>query len=193
MDLRTSSKTYCSLLKTFLNNKKYRVFHHFFIITNILLILKKGLIFPTSFFLAVWPIDGPGMRPADSSRGSGSSLSSACLRGWLQALWGVMVRMGLEAMVWAAFAWSGFVGFHFGALGLVAAQSGFGPFRAVVGEGEWGASGLCPKFSSRALPSEVYPAGKLQWHFTCGFNFSLWLPFVGGFAVLKGLNLRTLV
>ena len=86
MDLRTSSKTYCSLLKTFLNNKKYRVFHHFFIITNILLILKKGLIFPTSFFLAVWPIDGPGMRPADSSRGSGSPLSSVCLRGWLQAL-----------------------------------------------------------------------------------------------------------
>ena len=32
----------------------------------------------------------------------------------------------------------------------------------------------------RALPSKTYPAGKLQWHFTCGFNFrhNLWLPFV---------------
>ena len=37
---------------------------------------------------------------------------------------------------------------------------------------------------------QVYPPGKFQWHFTCGFDFrhSLWLPFVGGFAVLRGLN-----
>ena len=43
----------------------------------------------------------------------------------------------------------------------------------------------------RALPSEVYPAGKHQWDFTCGFVFrhSLWLPFAATFAVLKGLNL----
>ena len=34
---------------------------------------------------------------------------------------------------------------------------------------------------ARALPSEVYPAGKLQWHFTCGH--SLWLPFIAGFTV----------
>ena len=41
-----------------------------------------------------------------------------------------------------------------------------------------------------ASSSEVYPAGKLQWHFTCGFDFrhSLWLPFVTFFAVLKGLT-----
>ena len=47
-----------------------------------------------------------------------------------------------------------------------------------------------PKLRARrvcASLSEVYPAGKLQWHFTCGFGFSLWLPFVAGFAVLKGL------
>ena len=25
--------------------------------------------------------------------------------------------------------------------------------------------------SARTSPSEVYPAGKLQWHFTCGFDF----------------------
>ena len=38
-------------------------------------------------------------------------------------------------------------------------------------------------------PSDVYPAGKLPWHFACGFDFihSLWLPFVAAFAVLKGL------
>ena len=42
----------------------------------------------------------------------------------------------------------------------------------------------------RAAPSVVYPAGKLQWHFTCGFDFGhcLWLPFVTAFTVLKGLN-----
>ena len=41
-----------------------------------------------------------------------------------------------------------------------------------------------------APPSEVYYAGKLQWHFTCGFDFrhSRWSPFVAGFAVLKGLR-----
>ena len=51
-------------------------------------------------------------------------------------------------------------------------------------EGLWAVS----KFTS---PSEVYPAGKLQWHFNCGFNFrhSLWLPFETAFAVLKGLML----
>ena len=40
-----------------------------------------------------------------------------------------------------------------------------------------------------ALPSGVYPAGKLQWHFTCGFDFrhSLWVPFVVAFAVPGGL------
>ena len=51
-----------------------------------------------------------------------------------------------------------------------------------------GAYGLCLK--SRAQRTRLsYPAGKLQWHFTCGFKFrhSLWLPFVAGFAALKGL------
>ena len=42
---------------------------------------------------------------------------------------------------------------------------------------------------ARTSPSKVYPAGKPQWHFTCGFHFrhSVWLPFVTAFAVLKGL------
>ena len=37
--------------------------------------------------------------------------------------------------------------------------------------------------------SEVYSAVKLQWHFTCGFDFryGLWLPFVAAFAVLRVL------
>ena len=45
----------------------------------------------------------------------------------------------------------------------------------------------------RVSPSEVYHAGKLQWHFTCGFDFrySLWLPFEAAFAVLKGLLIVT--
>ena len=63
-----------------------------------------------------------------------------------------------------------------------------GPFRAVGG----GSPVLCPKSRARrscSPPSEVYPAGKLQWHFTCGFDgrHSLWLSFVTAFAVLKGL------
>ena len=61
----------------------------------------------------------------------------------------------------------------------------------VWGGGRGGAYGLCPKLKvessarARASPSEVYPAGKLQWHFTCGH--SLWWPFVAGFAVLNWL------
>ena len=45
---------------------------------------------------------------------------------------------------------------------------------------------------ARASAFEVYYAGKLQWHFTYGFDFrhSLWLPFVAAFAVLKGLNIN---
>ena len=69
-----------------------------------------------------------------------------------------------------------------------------GPFRAVGGGGGgvgwlWAVSKV--KSSARArLASNFYPAGKLQWHFTCGFDFrqSLWLPFEAAFAVLKGLN-----
>ena len=44
----------------------------------------------------------------------------------------------------------------------------------------WGGLGsLCAAskveglMGARALPSQVYPAGKLQWHFTCSFNFIL--------------------
>ena len=42
---------------------------------------------------------------------------------------------------------------------------------------------------ARSSPFDIYPAAKLQWHFTCGFDFrhSLWLPFAVAFAVLKGL------
>ena len=52
--------------------------------------------------------------------------------------------------------------------------------------------GLCPKsraWRTRASSSEVYLAGKLQWHFTCGFDFRHWLISIWGrFAVLKGLK-----
>ena len=64
--------------------------------------------------------------------------------------------------------------------------------------GSLGACGLCPESRAprvRVSPSKFYPADKLQWHFTCGFDFghSLWLPFVATFAVRKGLrrNART--
>ena len=64
--------------------------------------------------------------------------------------------------------------------------------------GSLGACGLCPESRARLVrvsPSKFYPADKLQWHFTCGFDFghSLWLPFVATFAVRKGLrrNART--
>ena len=63
-----------------------------------------------------------------------------------------------------------------------------------LGGRAWGGPcGLCPKsraWSIRASLSEVYLAGKFQWHFTCGLDFrhSLWLPFVTAFAVLKGLK-----
>ena len=61
------------------------------------------------------------------------------------------------------------------------------PFR---GWGLWAVKSRAPR--KRALPYEVYPAGKLQWHFTCGFDFkhSLWLPFVGCFAILTVLKAR---
>ena len=54
------------------------------------------------------------------------------------------------------------------------------------------ACGLCPRSRSRwerASASGVYPAGKLQWHFACGFDFrhGLWSPFVTAFSVLGGL------
>ena len=62
----------------------------------------------------------------------------------------------------------------------------FGSFRAVGG----GLVGCVQTRRVCASPSEVYPAGKPQWHLTCGFDFkhSLWLPLVTAFAVLKGLS-----
>ena len=43
-----------------------------------------------------------------------------------------------------------------------------------VGGGGWGGLVVCVQSrepGACALPSDVYPAGKLQWHFTCGFDF----------------------
>ena len=50
---------------------------------------------------------------------------------------------------------------------------GFNPFGAVGG----GGGGLVRSVWSRELgvrasPSGAYPAGRLQWHFTCGFDFT---------------------
>ena len=51
----------------------------------------------------------------------------------------------------------------------VEALGPFNPVRGVEGSAR-----------ARALPSGVYLAAGLQWHFACGFDFS-------GFAVLRGL------
>ena len=46
--------------------------------------------------------------------------------------------------------------------------------------GLWGSRGLCPESEARgcarSLPSGVYAAAELQWHFACGFDFGrgLW-------------------
>ena len=63
-------------------------------------------------------------------------------------------------------------------------------FRAVGGGGLWAVLRVRGLALAGALPCEVYPVGKLQGHFTCGFDFrhSLWLPFVAALAVLKGLR-----
>ena len=58
------------------------------------------------------------------------------------------------------------------------------------GGGLWDVSKVESSARTCTSLSEVYPDWKLQWHFTCGFDFrhGLWLPFVAGFAVLKGLS-----
>ena len=59
-----------------------------------------------------------------------------------------------------------------------------------VFEGGWWLVGCFQsrEFLVRFFPFEIYPPGKLQWHFTYGFHFEhgLWLPFVTAFAV-KGI------
>ena len=72
---------------------------------------------------------------------------------------------------------------------------GYGSFLACgwlfpgCGEGGLWAVSKVECLARGVSPSDVYPAGKLPWHFACGFDFihSLWLPFVAAFAVLKGL------
>ena len=39
------------------------------------------------------------------------------------------------------------------------------------GGGLWGASKVQSSARTRVLPAEVYPAGKFQCHFSCGFDF----------------------
>ena len=81
-----------------------------------------------------------------------------------------------------------------GTLGLF--WPGDGPFQDV---GDlWTVSKVENSAHAQAWSSEFYPAGKLQWHFTCGLDFrnSLWLPFESGFAatfaVQKGLTAERL-
>lgn len=66
------------------------------------------------------------------------------------------------------------------------------PFQTVrVGEGGGRRLVGCVhsrELGSRASLCEIYPTGKLQWHFTSILD-SLWLSFEAAFAVLKGLIL----
>ena len=45
LDHKISQKSYWSILKTFLNNKKFLAFHHYYTRTSLLLASKKKLIF----------------------------------------------------------------------------------------------------------------------------------------------------
>ena len=47
----------------------------------------------------------------------------------------------------------------------------FNPFKTVGGGGGLWAVSKVESLAERALPSGVYPAGKFQLHFTCGFDF----------------------
>ena len=75
-----------------------------------------------------------------------------------------------------------------------------GPFQPGIALfGLWGEGGGLVGFvqscelSVHAWPSEVYPNGKLQWHFTCGFDFrySLWLPSLFSWKYPSYLQLST--
>ena len=79
-------------------------------------------------------------------------------------LWGIWVLVGLGVAL-SGLLWGG--------------RGGGGVVGCVQGR----------ELGARTSPSEVYPAGKLHWHFTCGLDFkhSLWLPFETAFAVLKEL------
>ena len=88
------------------------------------------------------------------------------------------------------FHWRNFQGGFFG-MSLTGCVQFIGEARALIGSfkavvepmGCDQSSGLGAQLNSS---SGIYPAGKLQWLFTCGFDFGcgLWLPFVAGFAVL---------
>ena len=90
------------------------------------------------------------------------------------------------------FHWGNFQGGFFG-MSLTGCVQFIGEARALIGSfkavvepmGCDQSSGLGARLNSS---SGIYPAGKLQWLFTCGFDFAcgLWLPFVAGFAVLVG-------
>ena len=128
-------------------------------------------------------------------------LQFKCSKYWVPHMKCLFVRVcfvffffAADGLIWAGRPWwrwcfGRLVWMHHSYIG-GSSFSSFGPFQAVEGGGV--ACGLCS--GSRAVcpgasPSEVYPAGKLPWHFTCGFDFrpSLWLPFEATFAVLKGL------
>ena len=109
----------------------------------------------------------------------------------------------LFGLGWCTGLWFlGSVGYHFlcalffgyGGVCWWLALSGLCGVCVCVCGGGGGRGGVCLRAASKvesASLSEVYSAGKLQRHFTCGFSFrhdlSLWLSFKAAFGALKGL------
>ena len=63
-----------------------------------------------------------------------------------------------------------------------------------LSNGFWTMSKIETSALARPSPSEVYPAGTLQWHFTCAFDFrhSQRLLFAARLSVLTGLIMHVL-
>ena len=152
------------------------------------------------FWLLLLTISMPKLVPTNWCRGSRNPYGE--VRGWCHGIpiwlkelidWltysGLWVFRGL--FCWSAWVVGMVCGCHLWELWVLLGPGWPFPGCGWV-DGGGGSRGLCPKSRARRAcspPSEVYSAGKLQWHFTCGFDgrHSLWLSFVTAFAVLKGL------
>ena len=113
----------------------------------------------------------------------------SCVQGWELSARAHLVFRGLSSWEASVTLYLGFW-FHLGFWLWLLFVAGFAVLGRNYGWGSlWTVSRDEISAPRCASPNEVYPAGKLQWYFTCGFDFrhDLWLPFVASFSVLKGL------
>ena len=113
----------------------------------------------------------------------------SCVQGWELSARAHLVFRGLSSWEASVTLYLGFW-FHLGFWLWLLFVAGFAVLGRNYGWGSlWTVSRDEISAPRCASPTEVYPAGKLQWYFTCGFDFrhDLWLPFVASFSVLKGL------